>query len=69
MFSGFLAKSCSAEIVVAWPLTQFSSCMDPTACRAIYSATPAMGASPWLIVVDLVRMHSLIRSGQFGSLA
>ena len=34
-FSGFLANSCNAEIVVAWPLAQFSSCMDPTACVGI----------------------------------
>jgi len=34
-FLGFLANSCSAEIVVAWPLTQFSSCTDLTACEDI----------------------------------
>jgi len=35
MFSGFLTNSCIAEIVVAWPLAQFSSCMDLTACEGI----------------------------------
>jgi hypothetical protein len=36
MFSGFRAKSCKAEIVVAWPRAQFSSCTDPTdAVKAI----------------------------------
>jgi hypothetical protein len=35
-FSVLWAKSCKAEIVVAWPLAQFSSCTDPTdAGRAI----------------------------------
>jgi len=34
-FSGFLANSCNAEIVVAWPLAQFSSCMDPTLWKGI----------------------------------
>ena len=34
-FSGFLANTCSAEIVVAWPLAQFSSCTNPTACGGI----------------------------------
>jgi hypothetical protein len=35
-FSGFLENSCNAEIVVAWPRAQFSSCPDPTdAGRAI----------------------------------
>ena len=70
-FSGFRAKSCRAEIVVAWPLAQFSSCTDPTdAGRAIYSATPAMGASPWLTAaVAVLKVRSLTRSGQFGSLA
>jgi len=34
-FYVFLAKSRSVEIVVAWPLTQFNSCMDPMACEAI----------------------------------
>ena len=35
-FSGFLEKSCNAEIVIAWPRVQFSSCTDPTdAGRAI----------------------------------
>jgi hypothetical protein len=35
-FSFFRAKSCNAEIVVAWPRAQFSSCTDPTdASRAI----------------------------------
>jgi len=34
-FSCFAAKSCSTEIVVAWPLAQFSSCTDPTAWRDI----------------------------------
>jgi len=35
-FSGFLENSCNAEIVVAWPRAQFSSCTDPTdAGRAI----------------------------------
>ena len=29
-FSDFRANSCNAEIVVAWPLAQFSSCADPT---------------------------------------
>ena len=70
--SGFREKSCNAEIVVAWPRTQFSSCTDPRACgRVIYAATPAMGASPWLVafVFGLVRLHSLMRSGQLGSLA
>jgi len=63
-FSGFLAKSCSTEIIVAWPLAQFSSCTDPTACRAIYSATPAMGASSWFVVeIVLLKVQSLIRSG------
>ena len=28
--SGFLSKSWSADIVVAWPRAQFSSCTDPT---------------------------------------
>jgi len=28
--SGFLSKSWSADIVIAWPRTQFSSCTDPT---------------------------------------
>jgi len=71
MFSGFRAKSCKAEIVVAWPRAQFSSCTDPTdAGRAIYSATPAMGASPWLVAfVGLLRVRSFIRSGQLGLLA
>jgi hypothetical protein len=35
-FSVFWAKSCKAEIVIAWSLVQFSSCTDPTdAGRAI----------------------------------
>jgi len=34
-FSVFLANSQSVEIVVAWPLAQFNSCMDPTACEGI----------------------------------
>jgi len=34
-FSVFLAKSRSVEIVVAWPLAQFNSCTDPTACEGI----------------------------------
>jgi len=34
-FSGFLANSCNAVIVVAWPLAQFSSCTDPTLWKAI----------------------------------
>jgi len=34
-FSVFLAKSRIVEIVVAWPLAQFNSCMDPTACGGI----------------------------------
>jgi hypothetical protein len=71
-FSLCPAKSCNAEMVVAWPLAQFSNCTDPTdARRAIYSATPAMGASPWLVafVVGLARMRNLMRSGQLGSLA
>ena len=34
-FSCFLANSCSAKIVVAWPLAQFSSCTDPTVCEGI----------------------------------
>ena len=34
-FSGFLAKSRRVEIVIAWPLTQFNSCTDPTACEGI----------------------------------
>jgi len=29
-FSFFRANSCKAETVVAWPLAQFSICMDPT---------------------------------------
>jgi hypothetical protein len=32
-FSGFLENSCNAEIVVAWPRAQFSSCTDPTDAR------------------------------------
>jgi hypothetical protein len=32
-FSFFRAKSCNAEIVVAWPRAQFSSCTDPTDAR------------------------------------
>jgi hypothetical protein len=71
-FSVFLAKSCNAEIVVAWPLAQFSSCTDPTdASVAIYSATSAMGASPRLVVFVFVfvKLRNLIRSGQLGSLA
>src|SRR3978361_1807991 len=71
-FSGFLENSCNAEIVIAWPRAQFSSCTDPTdAGRAIYWATTTMGASPWL-VVDLVmirNVRSLMRSGHLGSLA
>jgi hypothetical protein len=36
MFSVFRANSCKAEMVVAWPLAQFSICTDPTdAGRAI----------------------------------
>ena len=67
-FSLCRAKSCNAEMVVAWSLAQFSSCTDPTdARRAIYSATPTMGVSPMVAVLPKVR--SLIRSGQFGSLA
>ena len=31
--SGFLSKSWSADIVVAWPHAQFSSCTDPTDAR------------------------------------
>ena len=31
--SGFLSKSWSADIVVASPCAQFSSCMDPTDAR------------------------------------
>jgi len=53
------------------PCAQFSSCTDPTACsRVIYVATPAMGASPWMVafVFGLVRLRSLMRSGQLGSL-
>jgi len=34
-FSGFLANSCNAEIVVAWPLAQFSSYTDPTVWEGI----------------------------------
>ena len=71
-FSGFWEKSCSAEIVIAWPCVQFSSCTDPTACsRVIYAATPTMGASPSLVafMFGLVRLRSLMRSGQLGSLA
>jgi len=34
-FSVFLAKSRSVEIVVTWPLAQFNSCTDPTACGGI----------------------------------
>jgi len=34
-FSGFLANSCNAEIVVAWPHAQFSSCTDPTVWEGI----------------------------------
>ena len=34
-FSVFLAKSRRVEIVVAWPLSQFNSCIDPTACEGI----------------------------------
>jgi len=34
-FSVFLAKSRSVEIVVVWPLVQFNSCTDPTACNCI----------------------------------
>jgi hypothetical protein len=32
-FSVIQAKSCQAEIVVAWPLAQFSSCTCPTDAR------------------------------------
>jgi hypothetical protein len=36
MFSVFRENSCKAEMVVAWPLAQFSICTDPTdAGRAI----------------------------------
>jgi len=34
-FSGFLTNFCNAEIVVAWPLVQFSSCTDPTVWEGI----------------------------------
>ena len=71
-FSGFLENSCNAEIVVAWPHTQFSSCTNPTdAKRAMYAVTPAMGASPLLtvFVFVLVISCSLIRARQLGSLA
>jgi len=34
-FSGFLANSCNAEIVVIWPLAQFSCCTDPTVWEGI----------------------------------
>ena len=67
-FSVFLTKSRSVEIVVAWPLTQFNSCMDPTVCEGIYSATSTMGASPRLVVAFvfalLLKDQILIRSGQ-----
>ena len=36
-FSVFRAKSCKAEIVVAWPLAQFSSCTCPTDARRAIS--------------------------------
>jgi len=35
-FSGFLANSCSADILVTWPLIQFSSCTDPTVYEGIF---------------------------------
>ena len=34
-FLGFLANSCNAAMVVAWPLAQFSSCTDPTVWKGI----------------------------------
>jgi len=34
-FSGFLANSCIAEIVVIWSLAQFSCCADPTVWKGI----------------------------------
>jgi len=34
-FSGFLANSCNAEIIVAWPFSQFSSYTDPTLWKGI----------------------------------
>ena len=34
-FSGFLANSCNAVIVVAWPHAPFSSCTDPTLWKGI----------------------------------
>jgi hypothetical protein len=32
-FSVFRVKSCNADMVVAWPRTQFSNCTDPTDAR------------------------------------
>jgi len=43
-FSVFLAKSRNVEMVVAWPLTQFNSCMDPTACGGILFGHSRHGA-------------------------
>jgi len=34
-FLGFLVNSCNAEIVVAWPLAQFSSCTDAMVWKGI----------------------------------
>jgi len=46
-FSGFLANSCSAEIVVAWPLVQFSSCMDPMVWLGILFGHSRHGGASW----------------------
>jgi len=72
-FSVFLAKFRSVEIVVAWPLAQFNSCMDPTACEGILFGYFRHGGSPRLVVAFvfalLLKDQVLIRSGQLGSLA
>jgi hypothetical protein len=47
-FSGFLVNSCNAEIVVAWPLAQFSSCTDPTACVGILFGHSCHGGVSWV---------------------
>ena len=46
-FSGFLANSCNAEIVVTWPFAQFSSCMDPTVWEGILFGHSRHGGVSW----------------------
>ena len=65
-FSVFLAKFRRVEIVVAWPLTQFNSFTDPTACEGIlFSYFRHGGISR---VGCGIRVHIVVEESDFDSL-